>query len=123
MEIVMNARFHLFNLSIFLQWNLSNSWISGGVNAWYQTDFHVHLTHWGLDKTDDILETSFRSDFCKSQFCLFISISPRNVPDNEIDNLAAMGQVMAWAWGRLSINFTSEYKFTDAYMSNQIPAC
>ena len=93
MEIVMDARFHLFNLSIFWQWNLSNAWISGGVNAWHQAAFHVYLTHWGLDKTDDILETSFRSDFFNHSFVFLF----RFHSNNENNNFAVMGQVMAWA--------------------------
>ena len=58
------------------------------------------LTHWGLNKMADNLQTTFLQTF-SNEFSLIISILIQNslkfVPEGPTDNKSSLVQVMAWS--------------------------
>ena len=71
---------------VILTWHVSGHWLNA-----------VNWSHWGPDKVDDILQTTFSNAFCwMKMFWLQLKFHWVFFPKGPIHNIPALVQIMAW---------------------------
>ena len=88
----------------FRQWLGAGQTTSHYLNQWCLVYWRIYaslglnvLTHWGRDKMEDNLQTTFSNAFSSMENArIAIMISLKFVPKGPIDNKSALVQVVAW---------------------------